>query len=228
MSMLARLVPGFCKIDEALRAIAPSGYILALNVRYMAPEFFHVTYPAEWVETYNNRRYVMFDPIVLWSIVSTGAKRWSEISVGGMKATSLRVLNEARAYGLNFGVMIVARNAAAENEKCLFSAARPDREFTDDEIETLDEIFHHLLAAVGKHAGLAASERSALQGLAEGLSQEEVAIRDGVSKDTIKKRIERARKILGAVNATQAVAIALMKGLVTLDHVEAYRFTKKQ
>lgn len=226
MSMLSRLVPGFSEIDRALREIAPSGYILALNVRYMAPEFYHVTYPAEWVETYNNRRYVMFDPIVLWSIVSTGAKRWSEISLGGMKATSLRVLNEARAYDLNYGVMIVARNAAADNEKCLFSAARADREFTDDEIDELDQIFHHLLSAVGKHAGLSGSERSALQGLAEGLSQEEVALRDGVSKDTIKKRVERARRTLGAVNATQAVAIAVMKGLVTLDNVQAYRFTK--
>ncbi|MDO8986346.1 LuxR family transcriptional regulator [Cypionkella sp.] len=227
MSMLIRLVPGFAEIDAALRDIAPSGYILALNVRYMSPEFYHVTYPAEWVETYTRRRYVMFDPVVLWSVVGTGTKRWSEFSVAGMKATSLRVLTEARAYGLNFGAMIVARNATADNEKCLISAARPDREFTDDELQTLNEIFQRLLAAVGKHAGLTASERSALQGLAEGLSQEEVANRDGVSKDTIKKRVERARKALGAANATQAVAIAVMKGLVTLNDIEAYRFTSK-
>lgn len=220
--MLERLVPGFQDVNEKIQAIAPSGYILILNVRYLTPEFYHTTYDPAWVDLYNRERYAFFDPILLWSTVNTGTRRWSEIGLLGLKATATRVMEQAKTYGLHFGAILVRKNLAGEGERCMLSASRADREFTDDELEELDAAFCYLMSAVGTHAGLTTSERSALQGLAEGLSQDEIALRDGVTRDAVKKRIERARKTLGAANTTQAVAIAVMKGLISFNNVPTY------
>ncbi|MDN5789122.1 autoinducer binding domain-containing protein, partial [Pseudorhodobacter sp.] len=225
--MLEHLVPGFQEVNESILTIAPSGYILMLNVRYLTPEFYHTTYDPEWVEQYKLRRYTFFDPILLWSTVNTGARRWSEINLLGMKATSTRVMEQAKSYGLTYGAIFVERNTASEGERCILSAGRADREFYDAEVIELGAAFQYLISAVGKHAGISASERSALQGLAEGLNQDEIALRDGVTRDAVKKRIERARRTLGAANTTQAVAIAVMKGLVTLNDVPAYGFASQ-
>ena len=222
--MLERLVPGFQDVNQTIQRIAPSGYILILNLHYLNAEFHHTTYDPAWVDCYNRRRYTFFDPILLWSTVNTGTRRWNEIGLLGMKATASRVMEQAKDYGLHFGAIFVRNNHAAGGERCILSASRADREFSDEELAELDGAFCYLMNAFGTHAGLTVSERSALQGLAEGLSQDEIALRDGVTRDAVKKRIERARKTLGALNATQAVAIAVMKGLIMLDGAPPYGF----
>ena len=221
--VLERLIPGYDEINAALHVIAPQGYMFALNVRHVTPEFYTATYPSLWVDSYTAHRYVLFDPVVLWGAVSTGRTRWSEISFIGIKATSLRVMSEAAKHGLIFGAAFSTRNFQAGGEKCLFSASRQDREFSDLEMDELERIFHHLMQAVGTVAGLSAAERITLQGLAEGMTQDEIAVRDGISRETVKKRVEKARKTLGAVNATQAVAIATMRGLISLRGIAVYR-----
>ena len=61
---------------------------------------------------------------------------------------------------------------------------------------------------------LTARERDVLRAFAEGVSQRETAARLGVGLSTVKRCVVSARLKLGATTTTQAVAIAVRRGLL--------------
>lgn len=77
--MLHNILPDMEKLESRLRTIVPEGYMLALNIRHLTPEFLQSTYPSDWVTIYTDRRYVMFDPVVTWARFNVGATRWGDI-----------------------------------------------------------------------------------------------------------------------------------------------------
>jgi len=81
--MLHKILPDIEKLETRLRTIVPAGYMLALNIRHLTPEFFKSTYPSDWVTIYTERRYVLFDPIVAWArfSVSGAPAPWFRLDV---------------------------------------------------------------------------------------------------------------------------------------------------
>ncbi len=71
---------GILRTVERLTALAPSGYAIALHVRFTTPTFLFQTYPREWIEVYTQRGYVMSDPTVMWGFSNTGRVRWSDLA----------------------------------------------------------------------------------------------------------------------------------------------------
>jgi LuxR family transcriptional regulator len=214
--MLHNILPDIETLEARLRRIVPAGYMLALNIRHLTPEFLEHTYPSDWVTIYTERRYVMFDPVVVWSRFTLGTTRWSEIPAGFSRGAGQHVLDHARQFGLSFGGAVSSRGASGSNCLCLLSGARADRELRASELKDLADILDQLASAVGQHA-LSEVELEALRDLAAGLTHNEIADLRGVSPATIKKRLERARDVLGARNAVHAVAIATRRGLILRD-----------
>jgi len=66
-------------------------------------------------------------------------------------------------------------------------------------------------AAADPRAGLTARERELLEGLAEGLSNEGLARRFGLSPNTVKFHLRNLYEKLGAANRAQAVALLLQR-----------------
>jgi DNA-binding CsgD family transcriptional regulator len=62
--------------------------------------------------------------------------------------------------------------------------------------------------------GLTVVERRALYFASQGFQAKEMARMDGVTTEAIKQRLRSARRKLGAVDTTQAVAIAIRRGLL--------------
>lgn len=215
--MLHKILPDIGELEARLLEIAPLGYMVALNIRHLTPEFFKSTYPFDWVETYTERRYVMFDPVVVWSRFKVGTTRWSEIPESFSRGDGRHVLDHARQFGLVFGGAVSSRGPAGGHCLCVLSGARDDREFRASELGGLAGILDEMVRAVGKHAGLTEVELESLRDLAAGLTHNEIADQRGVSPATIKKRLERARDVLGARNAVHAVAIATRRGLIFTD-----------
>ena len=215
--MLERLVPNFDLIERSIHEIAPAGFVIGLNIRNLTPEMYHSTVPDEWAEIYTRERYAIFDPVMAWMMLNTGKKRWSEISFLFREATATRVMTRATEFGLNFGAILSERASGRKGRKSFLSAAREDREFTDEELVALENLFRRVLASAGDESGLTEKELEALSLLGRGLTHEEAGRELSVSKETIKRRIETARKRLGARNATEAVALAVQRGSVTLS-----------
>lgn len=215
--MLQNILSDMDGLEARLRRVAPMGYMLALNIRHLTPEYFQASYPDDWVRIYTERRYVLFDPIVVWARFAQGRIRWSEIQGGFSRGAGKHVLEHAGRFGLTYGGAVSSRGPAGDHSLCVLSGARQDRELQDAELEEMSSILDAMVAAVGKHAGVSEVELEALRDLADGLTHNEIADRRGISPATVKKRVERARVVLGGRNAVHAVAIATRRGLILTD-----------
>jgi LuxR family transcriptional regulator len=184
--MLQNILPDIEKLETRLRGVVPGGYMLALNIRYLTPEFLQSTYPSDWVTIYTDRRYVLFDPVVVWARFSVGTTRWSEIPTGYSRGAGLHILDHASKFGLNYGGVVSSRGPSGSHCLCVLSGARADRELRLSELQSMAAILDEIVEAVGEHAGLAEVELEALRDLAAGLTHNEIADQRGVSPATIK------------------------------------------
>lgn len=215
--MLELLIDDHLKVESRLAEIAPSGVTIALNVRYLTPQFYVSSYPEAWIQEYTSARLVMFDPAAVWATLNTGRIRWSEIKGTIYTFFGSVVFDQAKKHGLRYGASVVVKNAQSNDDRCAIFAARPDRELTDEEIDCLEEVLRATMLRVGKSAGLSQAELETLKDVAAGFSHREIAERQNIAVDTVKKRLERVRKVLGARNAAHAVSIATKRGLI-LEH----------
>ncbi len=185
-------------------AIASAGYYVALHVGFAFPTEERNTYPAKWVELYTREGLMLRDPVVRWVYGNTGTVRWSQLS----GADPHGVFAMARAYGLNFGVVIGCVSHGKDTQRSYGSFARSDREFTPREI---DELAHHLRQLHERllvPARLTNAELEALRLVRDGLRLKEIAFQLGVSEGAIKQRLAGAKRKLGARTNSQAATIA--------------------
>jgi len=141
---------------ERLTALAPTGYAIALHVRFTTPTFLFQTYPREWIEVYTQRGYVMSDPTVMWGFSNTGRVRWSDLTA----QDSAGMLAQSAAHGMKYGFTLATDRAGSQS---LGSFTRGDRDFTDAEIDEIEGLFLGLHDATTDLAGLSPETRDALK-----------------------------------------------------------------
>jgi len=117
---------------------AESGYAMGLHINFTTPTYFFQSYPRPWLEYYSNKGLLVNDPTVSWCFENTGTCRWSDLD------DPANILGQAAEYGMKYG-MLYATNTGDSHSMCGF--ARPDREFTDQEISDLVERFETLHVA---------------------------------------------------------------------------------
>lgn len=215
--MLQNIIEDIEGVGAHLRSISPLGYTLAINIRYFTPEFYISTFPSPWVEIYTSRRYALFDPVILWSRFNVGTARWSEIEFGAIQNVGKIVMDHAEGFGLRFGGVAALQAGSGPGIKSILCGSRADRELSDQELLGLLVVLEQIVAKVGEHAGLSEVELEMLRDLAQGMTHNEIADVRAISPATVKKRLERARVVLGAKNAVHAVAIATKRGLILPD-----------
>jgi len=129
---------------EDLNPLCPAGYALALHITFTTPNFLFQTYPSEWTEHYTQNGMVLFDPAVRWGFENTGTTTWAALS----ESDSHGVLKTAADFGMKFGTVIAI---VEKDSRTIGGFARPDRDHTKDEVETLTsllkKIHHHTIAS---------------------------------------------------------------------------------
>jgi len=128
-----------------IEGLSPSGYAMALHVKFNAPDFLFQTYSEDWINKYNLNGYVMLDPTVRWGFENTGLIRWSELA----DQDDAGVMKQAAEHGLKYGFAYVLD---IDESRSLCSFARPDREFSDAEISVIcpmAEAVHRATAKAG-------------------------------------------------------------------------------
>ncbi|WP_188526684.1 autoinducer binding domain-containing protein [Sinisalibacter lacisalsi] len=188
-------------IDDLLVELgdqAPSGYYLALHVRFAAPLMMFQTYDPRWIDHYTQNAYALRDPIVAWGISRTGATRWSDIDL----PDPFGIMQEARQYGLVYGVCV---SCGPMTSRTIASAARSDREFSEEEIATISGIILHLHHETEPPDNLTPAEIEALQVVASGERYAAGAARLGISESALKARLASARKKLFARTSAEAI-----------------------
>ncbi|TCP44124.1 helix-turn-helix transcriptional regulator [Rhodovulum marinum] len=202
-------VPALDVVLPTLRLLGPSGFIFAYNITFRGPEYYHSEYPKAWQMEYESRGYTYVDPVLIWNILNTGNKRWSEVRLPDLRG----VLTRARAYGLVYGASF---SRTTKGKKTILTLARADREFNDEEILFLAATVDELNAGFSKsyRIELTVAELQTLRCLRDGMTYAEAAAMLNVSVPTIKARLEKVRGKLGAKTATQAVAMAVQRKLL--------------
>jgi LuxR family transcriptional regulator len=193
-------------ILPTLRVLGPQGFILVSNMGLRGPEFFHSEYPKEWQREYEARNYTWGDPILIWSMMWTGDRRWSEIRSPDPRG----VMEAAKHFGITFGA-IFSRGGV---KKTVLSLARADREFTNEEMTLISGLMDRLVAEAALDRSLTIQELDTLRHLRDGLSHKEIAVALGIGHSTVKLRLSNARAKLGAVSNVHALAVALQRNLL--------------
>lgn len=196
--------------DIALSALAPAGHYIALRIGFAFPMTERNDLPDAWVEYYTQQGLMVHDPVVRWAYGHTGARRWSELGLPDPR----RVLADARRHGLRYGLVVACAEDGPDCFRSFATFARRDREFTDDEIAVLQHYVQGLHNARATVPAVTDAELEALGLVRDGFLAKEIAVRLGVSEGAVKQRLRNVRQKLGAKTGSQAVSIALRKGLI--------------
>ncbi|SFP75238.1 helix-turn-helix transcriptional regulator [Tranquillimonas alkanivorans] len=181
-----------------LRRLAPSGYALALHIRFASAQMMFVTYPQEWVEQYTESDYLLCDPTISWALGQQGMCRWSGLAYPDPH----NVMGQAREYGLIYGFTV---SHGPRSSRSVGSFGRADREFTDEEMARIAQIVAQLHDAATPPESLTPAQRNALKLVASGARYAEAAERLGISESAFKARLKAARERLLARTTAEAI-----------------------
>lgn len=195
---------------EELEQLAPSGYYLALRLGFAFPMEEINALPTQWVEHYTAHRFMLHDPIIRWVYVNTGSIRWSEIEIPDPH----NVVEMAYNFGLRYGVAVCCFDDNPDGQRSFGSFARPDREFTDDEIAKLEAHIWHLHFEKAPPTNLTNAEIEVLKMVKDGLRLKQIAHDLGVTEGAVKQRLKNAKLKLGAQTGPQATTLASSYGLI--------------
>jgi len=110
---------------------SPSGFAIALHIRFTRPTYLFQTYARPWADHYSSAGLHMHDPVVRWGLQNVGHLRWSDLA----EIDDAGVFQQARDHGLMNGAAV----AVMESESRTIGAfARADRDYTDAEIEEIE------------------------------------------------------------------------------------------
>ena len=208
--MIASNIPGIDDDYARVRELAPSGFVLALNLRWVGPEFLHSEYPKAWREIYESKNYFMFDPVFYWTLTKTGRTRWSEVGFPDPHGVS----QKAKKYGLNFGAVFCQK---VDGRRSFLATSRSDRELTEIEMDELQTLFEKWMKVVSERPVLTEGELDVLKALKSGQAQAEVGTALNIATATVKKRLRSIRKKFGAATTAEAVSIAVEKRYFQVD-----------
>lgn len=197
----ARVLDLFLPVREVILEMNVSGYSLLVNYSVRGYQHFESTYPKEWQEEYDSRHYHVLDPALMWSMFHEGTRRWSETGIPDTR----RVLNKAAKHGLAYGAIWCRKTG---NKRTAMFAAREKREFSDIEINTINEEITPFFEAITPTKSLSNGEIEALNLYSKGSSLKEVAAQIGVTESAIKERIASAKRKLNCRSTAQLIRLA--------------------
>lgn len=190
--------------------LAPAGHYIALRIGFAFPMEEVNELPLDWVEHYTKHRFMLFDPVVRWAYSHTGSCRWSELPLEDPK----RVIQQARSFGLRFGVTVSVMDKSTNAQRSFASFVRGDREYSDLEVKLLQAFIMRRHNETAPPTNLTRAELEALSMVKNGKRLKEIAHELSVSEGAVKQRLKNAKLKLGAKTGTQAATLANQYGLI--------------
>lgn len=189
---------GIEKLTDRLGALAPGGFFFGLHIRYTQPLISQQTLPKAWIEHYIEEAYALRDPIIAWGLSRVGTTRWSAIDI----PDPFDILGQARCHGLVYGLAV---SCGPVKSRTIATAARDDREFSDEEIAAFARIIQLLHTMCEPPSSLTDAQTEALRRIAEGDRHAAAAAKLGISESAFKARLSAARSTLSARTTTEAI-----------------------
>jgi LuxR family quorum sensing-dependent transcriptional regulator len=181
--------------------------------------------PAEYVDRYAEKNYVIHDPIVKELRRTMKPYSWGDVRQGrDLKKSERTIIDEGREFGAHDGLVIPI--VTLSGSMALFSPCGRDPDLSPRARAALEIIgiySHHALtrALVQRqrdvtHTPLTPREREIMQWVAIGKTDEEIADILSISTTTVTSHVENAKGKLDAFRRTYAVVQAIRLGEISL------------
>ena len=82
-----------------LKVLCDSGFAVAVHIRFTRPSLLFRTYPASWIDHYNEQGFMLVDPTVRWGLTHVGRIEWQSL----VDEDNDGVLRAAQDFGLANG-----------------------------------------------------------------------------------------------------------------------------
>lgn len=181
-----------------LARVAPNGYYVGLHIRLAAPLMSFMTYPQAWADHYTEQAFALRDPTIAWGFSTTGAVRWSEMTI----PDPFGILVQAANHGLRYGVTL---SCGPISSRTIASVARGDREFSLAEIAKVQTLVRQLHEMTEPPEFLTKAQIEALRLIAAGDRHAAAAAKLGISESALKARLLAARERLMARTMAEAI-----------------------
>lgn len=192
---------------DVLKEKAPAGYAIALHIEYNAPKLMFQTYPVAWINYYEEKGYTLNDPVIMWGFQNHGICRWGDLA----KIDAKGILQEAKAYNMAYGFVA---SIDVNKKHTIGGFSRPDRDFTDAEINEIYEILEMIHKEEVSSIKLTDKQKVLLNEIANGARIEEVSATLGIPIVTVKAQLTTVRTLLGTRTSAEAVQRAADLGLL--------------
>ena len=175
-------------------------------------------YPADWVIELEARGFARHDPVHFASRRTSAGFTWCEIdAIARLDQRQRAVLNESRRFGLGGGFTIPANVPGEPSGSCSF-AVRHGTELPRSRLMCAELVGVHAFRAARRLNGdfapsgrphLSKREIECLRWVASGKTDWEVAAILGISVETARQYVKRARRAYDVVSRTQLVVLGL-------------------
>ena len=183
-------------------------------------------YPGAWEEELLTRHDVAADPVHLASLRTNAGFGWDELGdLLPLSSSQRRILERSGHYGLGPGFTIPANVPGEPSGSCSFAVGR-GRPLPDRRLMCAELVGVHAFRAARRIYGFAAAggiprlsrrERQCLRLVAGGKTDWEIAAILGISVETARQYVKRARAAYDVVSRAQLVACGLRDALVSFD-----------
>ena len=183
-------------------------------------------YPGAWAEELLTRHDVAADPVHLASLRTNAGFEWDELGEFlPLSSSQRRILERSRHYGLGPGFTVPANIPGEPSGSCSFAVGR-GRSLPDRQLMCAELIGVHAFRAARRIYGFAEAgeiprlsrrERQCLRLVAAGKTDWEIGAILGISHETARQYVKRARAAYDVVSRAQLVACGLRDSLVSFD-----------
>ncbi|WP_346906347.1 LuxR family transcriptional regulator [uncultured Roseibium sp.] len=204
-----------------------SSYVLATFTgpgSMTAPYILSSGWDPEWENRYLRKNYVLHDPVIVRALRSAEPFLWADTrNDHDVTPEGLRILDEARTFKLNDGVLMPIHGPQGLIGSLMFGGERADliaEDLRGLHLAGMCAYSHVLDLAKPQlpqdHAqiGLTAREAECLKWSAAGLTSGGIADKLGISRHTADWYLKEASRKLGAANRPHAVALAFRHGII--------------
>jgi LuxR family quorum-sensing system transcriptional regulator CciR len=205
-------------------------YFALLHHRCLGSSLGHLirldNYPDGWAEELVGRHDFSADPVHLASLRTNAGFGWDELGkLVPLGSPQRRILERSRYHGLGSGFTVPANVPGEPSGSCSFAVA-PGRALPNHRLQSAELIGVHAFRAArriygfdaaGARPRLSRRERQCLRLVAAGKTDWEIAQILGISLETARQYVKRARAAYDVVSRAQLVACGLRDALVSFD-----------
>ncbi|UWS78484.1 LuxR family transcriptional regulator [Phaeobacter sp. G2] len=187
--------------------VASHGFTAGFDFIQGIPSEIITTFPNSWLEEYQGNSYILSDPVVIWGSQYEGFKNWDEL-LELYPANMPDVISAARSSGMVNGSVL---SISVNRSRAIIGITHYERSLSEtDRLELFGLLAKMCIECEKRKAGPEISElgRRYLQQVSEGLTDKEIAERQGVSQRAVSALRERVMAKLSAPTLATALLSA--------------------